>query len=105
MRKPIQFSPRIDVQKFNNVRFVLTSADRRSSDIEISIDCGLTPDEPKMVVATVWARKMEKSTRHFLYTEYISQDKATIEDYVGIAIVIRNSPEFSHALESAFERL
>ena len=93
------------MQKFNNVRFVLTAIDRRNSDIEISIDCGLTPDEPKMVVASVWARKMEKSTRHFLYTEYIAQDKATIEDYVGIAVTIRNSPQFRDTLERAFEEL
>lgn len=105
MREPIQFSPRLDVQKFNNVRFVLTAIDRRHSDIEISIDCGLTPDEPRMVVATVWARKMEKPARYFLYTEYIPQDKATIEDYVGIAAAIRSSPEFQLELERAYEAL
>ena len=55
MEKPIEYSSRIDIESYKNLRFVLTALDRREKDIVISADYGPSHDEPGMIVADVWA--------------------------------------------------
>ena len=92
MEKPIEYSSRSDIESYKNLRFVLTALDRRENDIVISADYGPSHDEPGMIVADVWAGFADGSLRSFLYTAHI--EKCALEDYVGVAIEIHDSPEF-----------
>ena len=71
MEKPIEYSSRIDIESYKNLRFVLTALDRQEKDIVISADYGPSHDEPGMIVADVWAGFAYGSLRSFLYTAHI----------------------------------
>ena len=89
MEKPIEYSSRIDIESYKNLRFVLTALDRQEKDIVISADYGPSPD--------VWAGFAYGSLRSFLYTAHI--EKCALEDYVGIAMEIHDSLVFRSKLK------
>ena len=97
MQKPIEYSSRIDIESYKNLRFVLTALDRQEKDIVISADYGPSHDEPGMIVADVWAGFAYGSLRSFLYTAHI--EKCALEDYVGIAMEIHDSLVFRSKLK------
>lgn len=103
MQEPIQYSTKLDIQRYNNVRFTLMAIKRENPDIEISIDYGPSHDEDNVITAIVWARIVDSPTRHFLYKAHLPG--IDLEDYVSVAVQIHNSPEFLHALEETFEKL
>lgn len=97
MEKPIEYSSRIDIESYKNLRFVLTALDRQEKDIVISADYGPSHDEPGMIVADVWAGFAYGSLRSFLYTAHI--EKCALEDYVGIAMEIHEQPRVSEQIK------
>ena len=73
MEKQIAFSSKIDIQEYRYFSFTLFAIDRQNYDIEISVNYGLSHDEPNTIVADVWAGIADDMFRRYLYTVHISQ--------------------------------
>lgn len=103
MEKKIAFSSKIDIQEYRYFSFTLSAIDRQNYDIEVSVNYGLSHDEPNTIVADVWAGIADDMFRRYLYTAHISQTEQALDDYAGIAMKIHNSHTFHKELKTFLE--
>lgn len=103
MEIQIAFSNRIDVQRYNYFSFTLNALDKRNGNIEISVDYGPTHDKPGRITALVWAGFADGELKRYLYAEDVSQSDFDLEDYVGLARHIHDSPVFQKELTGSIE--
>lgn len=98
--KRIEFSSKLDVQVHSFFRFVLNALDRQNVDVEISVDYGVSLNNPDIITANVWARIADGTIKNYLYTETIAQAVVNECGYAEIAKKIHNNPVFQDALKS-----
>lgn len=103
MEKQIAFSSKIDIQEYHYFSFTMAAIDRQNYDIEISVNYGLSHDEPNTIVADVWAGIADDMFRRYLYTAHISKTEQALDDYAGIATKIHNSRTFRKELKTFLE--
>lgn len=103
MERQIAFSSKIDIQRYHYFSYTMTALDKQNYDIEISVNYGLSHDEPDTIVADVWAGIADDMLRHYLYTAHISQTEQALDDYAGIASKIHNSDSFRKELKTFLE--
>lgn len=103
MEKQIAFSSKIDIQEYHYFSFIMAAINRQNYDIEISVNYGLSHDEPNTIIADVWAGIADDMFRRYLYTAHIPQTEQTLDDYAGIATKIHNSHTFRKELKTFLE--
>ena len=97
-QKLFRFANKIDAQTYNYIRFTLTSLDLKEDDVEISVDYGISKENPAMFQINVWARFVEGNVKGFVCDGTVPRSKVEKNGFIEIARTVHDSPVFQEGL-------
>lgn len=96
--KQFRFANRIDAQTYNYLSFILSSLDSPKDNVEISVDYGVSKENPSMYQFNVWARFTEGNVKGFICEGTVPRSKVEENGFIEIARTVHDSPVFQEGL-------